>query len=396
MEGPNKVLPFKWDNKFDVGDLTKLKIYVNGTDSFEARNLNIFTNYVLTFFDDKTIQKWLATCDMTFYQNQLNFAVWCASSGCGVSVSDHIKVKKKLLSSVYRFHIYYQSRKILEEMSCPIPGDSIFNTTDNRIDILKYQKLCNEFSVKTNTDFRFKGGDNGGLGTMYNYATNLGYRSLKGAVYNSERFKFIPQSSDGAIKIDYVKQDLAIEGWKQFLLEKSGGFTRTGLVRLDDSIRTYVYCILGSQAQTRSSILSSAETQQYFTDLLEKNIRSQFSIPESITQYQNSITNTNSRIDYVVGIGLYMIPSNLVLKLSSLEGYNNNIVIADKSLKIGYNENINQEVKAKVSIPTQTQTQVESVVESGLDKESSPQINNIYLYLGITGLVFGVCYLFLR
>ena len=33
-------------------------------------------------------------------------------------------------------------------------------------------------------------------------------------------------------------QDGAVEGWKQFILEKSKGFTRAGAVRIDDSIRT--------------------------------------------------------------------------------------------------------------------------------------------------------------
>ena len=54
-------------------------------------------------------------------------------------------------------------------MSCPIPGESIFDTLDNRVNMIKYQKLCNEFGVTNGSDFRFKGGDNGGLGTMYVY-----------------------------------------------------------------------------------------------------------------------------------------------------------------------------------------------------------------------------------
>ena len=105
-------MPIKWDKQIRIEDVSKLKIYVNETDSFQANNLNIFTNYVLSFFNDKSIQKWLGSCDMTFYQNQLNFAVWCASTGCGVSVNDHLNVKDNLLASVYKFHIYYQTRKI--------------------------------------------------------------------------------------------------------------------------------------------------------------------------------------------------------------------------------------------------------------------------------------------
>jgi len=41
-------LPGKW-NKKKLDDLTLLKIYVNEQDSFVARNLNVFTNYVLSF-----------------------------------------------------------------------------------------------------------------------------------------------------------------------------------------------------------------------------------------------------------------------------------------------------------------------------------------------------------
>ena len=343
-------VPMKWDKEIKTGDLSKLKIYVNEKDCFEAVNINIFTNYVLSFFNDESIQKWLATCNMSFYQNQLNFAVWCASSGCGISTNDHLHAKDMLLSSLFQFHIYYQTRKILEEMSCPIPGESIFKPMDNAINMLKYQKLCNEFGVSKNDDFRFKAGDNGGLGTMYNYATNIGYRPFKTGVYNPSRYQFIPQTTSKVVKIDYVKQDMAMDGWKQFMIEKSNGFTRAGVIRLDDSIRTYAYCILGSQAQTRSNILTSKETQQYFTDLLEQNIKSQFSIPESIDKYQNSITKTNSKIDYVVGVGLYMMPTDMVLKLGSIQKYNNNILIANEGTTIGHNETMNN-VITKAIIP---------------------------------------------
>jgi hypothetical protein len=46
----NYYLPTKWEKEINVGDLTKLKIYVNCTDYFQARNINMFTNYILSFF----------------------------------------------------------------------------------------------------------------------------------------------------------------------------------------------------------------------------------------------------------------------------------------------------------------------------------------------------------
>jgi len=176
------------------------------------------------------------------------------------------------------------------------------------------------------------------LGTMYNYASNLSYVPLPKAIqnYNSNEFQFINQTSGSAIKIDHIKQDTTIDGWTQFIPETSSQFTRAGVVRLDDSIRNYVHCVLGSQVRTRLSILTSLETQQYFVHLLEENIKSEFSIPESIAKYQDAITKTYSKIDYVVAVGVYMIPSYLVLKSVPLAGYNNNIVIASSNMKIGH------------------------------------------------------------
>lgn len=376
-------LPTKWDRQINVTDVTKLKIYVNNTDCFEARNLNIFTNYMLTFFNADLIARWLNKCDMSFYQNQLNFAVWCATSGCGVSV-ELLASQQNLLSSVFRFHLYYQTRKILEEMNCPIPGDQIFNATDNHINLLKYQKLCNEFNISQSADFRFKGGDNGGLGTMYNYASRRGYVQLPKdwQNYNPNRFQFIDQSKDDIVKIDYIKQDAAVEGWKQFIPDTSEGFSRAGAVRLDDSIRNYVHCILGAQAQTRSNILKSLETQQYFIDLLEQNIKSMFSIPESIVKYQDAISKTNSRIDYVIAFGLYMIPSDLVLKAGTLVGYNNNIVIATDNMKIGQNDRLNIEsytLRQQVQKPAKESQQPEIAMPT--------IINPMYAGLGISLVV---------
>jgi hypothetical protein len=316
-----------------------------------------------------------------FYQNQLNFAVWCATSGCGVS-SEHLSSKQNLIASVYRFHVYYQTRKILEEMSCPIPGDQIFNATDNHINMLKYQKLCNEFNVQS-TDFRFKGGENGGLGTMYNYWTNNGYHPLRGAQYNPNRYKFVEQTTNDVLKIDYVYQEAASDGWKQFIPGKTEGFTRSGAVRIDDSIRNYVHCVLGSQGQTRSSILKSFETQQYFVDLLEQNIKSMFSIPESIDKYQDAITKTNSRIDYVIAIGLYMIPSDLVLKVGTLVGYNNNIMIATSGMKIGQNEQVNKILVPALKQPPKSEAPT---------PESVVGISPMYVSFGISILILLVFY----
>ena len=61
-----------------------------------------------------------------------------------------------------------------------------------------------------------------------------------------------------------------------------------------------------------------------------------------VFQFPKAYENTKMvRINYAVGIGLYMIPSNLVLQVGVIQKYNNNLVIADDSTEIGGNKDIN-------------------------------------------------------
>ena len=49
---------------------------------------------------------------------QLNFVVFCANSACGVSV-EHMK--KPTIRSIYHFHVYYITRRILKILEIPLP-----------------------------------------------------------------------------------------------------------------------------------------------------------------------------------------------------------------------------------------------------------------------------------
>ena len=52
-----------------------------------------------------------------------------------------------------------------------------------------------------------------------------------------------------------------------------------------------------------------------------------------------------SKADFSVGIGIYMIPSNLNLNIGQTEGYNNKILVSHIDMKIGSNRNINRDHK---------------------------------------------------
>ena len=155
-----------------IAALFNKHIYVTPTDYFTTKFRQIFTKTQIKFTTAKYARKWLAKPDMSFWPQQLNFALWCATTGCGVSremlfpsslnLSDQIR-------TFYQFHVYYTTRKILYEMGGiqsknALPDDPAFNQQDNPYDVASYKRLCAEFGIDPNTDFRFTYGQNHGLG----------------------------------------------------------------------------------------------------------------------------------------------------------------------------------------------------------------------------------------
>ena len=70
-----------------VADLfnKEMKIYVTPTDYFTTKFRKIFTKPKSKVTTAKYARPWIKGPNMGFWQQQLNFAVWCATTGCGVS-----------------------------------------------------------------------------------------------------------------------------------------------------------------------------------------------------------------------------------------------------------------------------------------------------------------------
>ena len=87
-------------------DLYTQKVVVSARDTFPARFPNIFIDYPLGEMKvgDKLWTNW-NKAPMQLWQTQLNFAMFCASSTCGVS-SEHLNyTKHPMIRSVCRFHV---------------------------------------------------------------------------------------------------------------------------------------------------------------------------------------------------------------------------------------------------------------------------------------------------
>ena len=151
-------------------------------------------------------------------------------------------------------------------------------------------------------------------------------------------------------KIEYIEQNFKnndpMTSVGSFVLDKSNGFTQAGVARINDSIRTYVWSIVGAQSQARSSILGTGkafDAQKQFLANVEDVINSEVDLPGSIERYQLVLQYARSKVDFVVGLGLYMIPSDMDLYIGTINGYNNLITIATDDLQLGHNDTINEE-----------------------------------------------------
>ena len=124
--------------------LIKLQIQVRSSDGFQTQYPDVFGKYRPPNVNlDKIVQAWKST-PMQFWQNQVNFAIWCATAGCGVSAQDHLSAPDKLIRSLYLFHTYYQIRRILDEIQAPLPQDQVWDAFNNPYDRRAFERICNE------------------------------------------------------------------------------------------------------------------------------------------------------------------------------------------------------------------------------------------------------------
>ena len=141
---------------------------------------------------------------------------------------------------------------------------------------------------------------------------------------------------------DYIGPD----SMTQWIIETSDGFTDVGVYRISESIRAYAYLMLSSQASARSSIVentaSALTAQSAFLNNFENIANRRVNIQEDIKHYQDTLSYTSSKVDYSVGENIYMLFSDMNLKIrSGIVRYNNKILIPDGKFILGKNEKVN-------------------------------------------------------
>ena len=250
----------------------------------------------------------------TIWQSQLNFAVFCASSACGVSV-EHINAQERMIRSIYRFHVYYHIRRILKILEIPLPYENSFNQYNNPYNHEKFIGICSEYGVSNNlTEWR-----------------NQKYFST----WQSRAWE------TGKPGMSYINEN----SFSRWIIEKSDGLTMLGIQKLSESVRDYAYLILTSQTSTRGQIVGhearDLDAQRVFLNNFENVINRRVDIPEDIRRFQKTLQYARSKVDYAIGEFVYMLPSDMNLQIGNIRNYNNKILISSPSFKIGTNVKIN-------------------------------------------------------
>ena len=279
------------------------------SDSFQVKFPNVFTNYTLGVMrvEDQKFKDW-DHYKFTIWQSQLNFAVFCASSACGISV-EHLNAKEPMIRSIYRFHVYYHIRRILKILEIPLPYENSFNQYNNPYNHEKFIGICSEYGVSNDlTKWR-----------NHKYFSTWQSRAWE---TNKPGMSYINENS-----------------FSRWIIEKSDGLTTLGIQKLSESVRDYAYLILTSQTSTRGPIVGhearNLDAQRTFLNTFENIVNRRVNIPEDIQRFQKTLQYARSNVDYAIGEFVYMLPSDMNLRIGDVRNYNNKILISSPSFKIG-------------------------------------------------------------
>ena len=285
------------------------------SDSFQVKFPNVFTDYLLgaVRVEDQKFKDW-DHYKFTIWQSQLNFTVFCASSACGISV-EHLNAKEPMIRSIYRFHVYYHIRRILKILEIPLPYENSFNQYSNPYNHEKFIGICSEYGVSNDlTKWR-----------------NQKYFST----WQSRAWE------TGKPGMSYINEN----SFSRWIIEKSDGLTTLGLQKLSESVRDYAYLILTSQTSTRGPIVGiesrNLDAQRTFLNTFENIVNRRVNIPEDIRRFQKTLQYARSKVDYAIGEFIYMLPSDMNLRIGNVRNYNNKILISSPSFKIGTNVKVN-------------------------------------------------------
>jgi len=287
-----------WIQNVKISEVVTPQIVVNsGGLAFKVRYPNPFDNYhiiALTHSETETVMSLWFKNPLEMYINCVNFAVFCVTSGLGISL-EHLRSSQPLAASIVRFHLYYHVRKILYALKVKLPSEKGFEKYATKHDNEAFRDICTDYGVDPKADYR-----NGYISSSY------------------QGSRLTPLNGDS---------------WSRWIMPKSEGLTRQGVEMLSESIRVYVYCLLTAQSLTRSNIIGNTsqnfEAQKLFGKEVEDFVEKDTLLLEDIRRYEGILSNARSSVDFSLGSGIYLLPSDLRLKVVKKKGFSDKLRVGE-------------------------------------------------------------------
>ena len=255
------------------------------------------------------------------------FAAYIATYSCGISTEHFAYDGSKIITSIARYHLYFHMKRFTRQpskMSKYITQEIETLVLNNKPVVYKWTK---EF---------------------HSGREQLGYwvsKQSRGTIKDAR--VVMSRNGAGQIGISYMKRGTqtirSLEDYKLFIATKSNGLTKTGQLLFQQSVESYVYCVLGAQASTRWPVVGrdamSLQTQEVFKKLVN----------DTIIQSDSTVTVSNVRkardtnvvLNTVISPGIILVPSNLIILKEMVGGYNNVLKLATSSMKFGENDDVN-------------------------------------------------------
>ena len=305
---------------------TNFPVYVNDEKHFMSK-LPVFgiTNDQSKFF----------TLDNPYFTACC--ASYCATYLCGIS-EEHFKSENPLISTIAKYHFYYLMKKFLRS-----PQKLNTHMSDEHYELIrrhipvKYIWHWEFDQTRERLDLWLSKKHHAGV-TVKNYYTS---QSKYG----------------GQIGIHYMKRMgrtyHSLNDYELFIAEKSNGLTPLGQLLFQQSVESFVYSVLGSQAATRWPIVGqgakSLQTQVEFRKIVHDTIVED---DQTITigNMRKAIADTHVILNTAISPGMILIPGDLIILTEKIPGYNNILTVADETMKFGLNDKVNKEPK-RVSKP---------------------------------------------
>jgi len=194
--------PFHANPPDPATPLISMNIQVTPSRGFKFQPRDLFRNNTVKHTTAKESYTWLKSSNPRFWSQQLNFALWCATAGSGISYNMLQSSGVAMVTAVLRFHVMFTIRCILQELVAPMPGDAAFKPSNNPLSSPAFDRLCREFDVSKHSDFRYNVGPNKGLGFIYNELANKVikvadvYPQEKAVLWQNGLFHFADQPAE--------------------------------------------------------------------------------------------------------------------------------------------------------------------------------------------------------